>query len=73
MNQLSVFTNTTDTMSNDNATSSINNLASDSILVSIVMEYIINFVKSHIAFSMCYPYIFLRISVTGGHISRCII
>ena len=49
MNQLSEYTTTTATMKNDNMISSLNNLASDSALVSVAIDDIMNCVKSHIA------------------------
>ena len=49
MNRMYVYNNTTVTMQYDNTTSSINNLAIDYSLVSVVMEDIMNCVKSYIA------------------------
>ena len=45
MNRLSVYTNSTAIMTNDNTTSYINNLASDSALVSVAMYNIMNCVN----------------------------
>ena len=55
MNRLSVYTNSTAIMTNDNTTSYINNLVSDSDLVSVVMGHIMNCVKSHIALIRWHP------------------
>ena len=55
MNRMYVYNNTTVTMQYDNTTSSINNLASDYALVSVLMDNIMNCVKSHIALSRWNP------------------
>ena len=49
LDSLSMSTNTTATMLNDNTNSYIINLASDSDLVSVVTDDITNYVNSHIA------------------------
>ena len=56
LNWISAYTTNTSIMPNDSTTSSISNLASDSVLVSIVMDNIMNCVVSHILFSRLNPY-----------------
>ena len=73
LNRLGVSTNTTNTIPNDNTTSSVNNLASDSYLVSVVMDDIMNCVKSHIAFIKWHNYWFLCSTIPGDHMSICVI
>ena len=61
------------TTENYNTAYSINNLASDYALVSVVMNNIINFVKSHILFIRWHTSWFLCSAVLGDHMSRCIL
>ena len=64
---LSESTTTTATIPNDNTTSSVKHLAIYYDLVYVVMEDIMNCVKSHIAFSGWYPSWFLCSDVPGDH------
>ena len=73
LNRLSVSTTTTATIPKYNTAYSINNLASDYALVSVVMNNIINFVKSHILFIRWHTSWFLCSAVLGDHMSRRIL
>ena len=55
LNRLAVYNTATASITNDNKTSSINNLSSDYALIYVVMEDIMNCVESHIALSRWNP------------------
>ena len=72
-NRLYAYITNTSTMPNNNTTSSINNLASDSDLVSVVIDDTTNCVNSPIVLSRLHPSWLLCSDVTGDSMSTWII